>query len=100
VQRVEMKPAGKEFDVEFVGDIAQMIMVAHSERKLEMGHYKSSVKEVLAPQLTLRVIVNHDRPGLPAACRRSVGTSPARSTWCGRSRRAGPRGPPPFGCRR
>ena len=28
VQRVEMKPAGKGFDVEFVGDIAQMIMVA------------------------------------------------------------------------
>jgi len=46
VQRVEILPAGKGFDVEFVGDIAQMIVVAHPERKLEVGRYKSSVKVV------------------------------------------------------
>jgi hypothetical protein len=28
------------------GDIAEMIVVAHPERKLEMGHYKDSAKLV------------------------------------------------------
>ena len=46
VQSVEIHPAKKGFDVSFVGDIAQMIVVAHPERKLEVGRYKSSVKVV------------------------------------------------------
>jgi hypothetical protein len=39
-------PAKKRFDISFVGDIAQMIVVAHPERELEVGRYESSVKVV------------------------------------------------------
>jgi len=46
VQRVELKPGKKGLEVEFVGDIAQMIAVAHPERKLEVDRYKSSLKVV------------------------------------------------------
>ena len=44
IQYVEMQPARKGFYVEFVGDIAQLIMTAHPARKLEVDRYKSSVK--------------------------------------------------------
>jgi len=46
LQSIEIRPAKKGFEVEFVGDIAQMIVAAHPERKLEVDRYKSSVKVV------------------------------------------------------
>jgi site-specific DNA recombinase len=54
IQYVEIQRAEKGFDVEFVGDIAQMIITAHPERKLEVDRHKSSVKVVAEEGLELR----------------------------------------------
>ena len=46
IQYVEIRPGRKAYQVEFVGDIAQMIMTAHPELKLRVGRDESSVKVV------------------------------------------------------
>lgn len=46
VPHIEVLPAKEGFDIEFVGDIAKMIIVAHPEKRFELERFKNSVKVV------------------------------------------------------